>query len=63
MNNFEYLTNDDLMQIDGGAGIEIMIGTKVLSGAAAVGVIGVGAVAGVAALAAIAYVGYRVATA
>ena len=63
MSKFEYLENDELMQVDGGVAVEIMIGTKVLTGAAAVGVIGAGVVVGVVALGAIAYVGYRVATA
>ena len=32
MNNFTNLTSDELMQVDGGAALEIMIGTKVFTG-------------------------------
>lgn len=63
MRNFEYLTEVDLMEVDGGAALEIMIGTKVFTGAAAFGIVGIGAVACVAVLGGVAYVGYRVATA
>lgn len=62
MSNFENLTSDELMRIDGGA-VEILVFGKVLTGAAAVATIGAGVVVGVAVLGAVAYVGYRVATA
>ena len=57
MSKFESLTEDELLQVDGGA-IEILIAGKLISGAAAVGVIGLGGLA----LVGVAYVGYRVAT-
>ena len=63
MNNFTNLTSDELMQVDGGAALEIMIGTKVFTGFAAAGIVGGGVIFGVAALGAVAYVGYRVSTA
>lgn len=52
MSKFDTMEEKELLQVDGGAGLEIMIGTKVLTGAAAFGVVGVAAVAlvGVAAL-------------
>ena len=44
MSGFDIMTEDELLQVDGGA-LEIMIGTKVLTGAAAFGVAGVAAAA------------------
>ena len=47
MNKLECLTEDELLQIDGGAGLEIMIAGKVLTGAAAFGVAGIAVVGAV----------------
>lgn len=50
---FNELTETELVEVDGGAGLEVaLIGGKVLTGAAAFGVVGLGvvALAGVAAL-------------
>lgn len=38
MNGFELIEEKDLLEIDGGAVFEIMIGTKVFTGLAAVGI-------------------------
>lgn len=62
MNKLECLTEDELLQIDGGAGLEIMIAGKVLTGAAAFGVAGIAVVGAVVVLGGVAYVGYRVAS-
>ncbi len=57
MSGFDIMTEDELLQVDGGA-LEIMIGTKVLTGAAAFGVAGVAA----AALIGVAVLGFYVAS-
>lgn len=57
MNRFDVMTENELLEVDGGA-FEIMIGTKVLTGAAAFGVAGVA----VAALAGVAVLGFYVAS-
>lgn len=57
MNRFEYLTENELLEVDGG--FEILIFGKVFSGAAAFGIVGVGAVAAVVVVGAVAYAGYN----
>ena len=61
MNKFECLTEEELLQVDGGA-LEILIAGKVLTGAAAVGVAGVAIAGTVIVLGGVAYVGYKVAS-
>ena len=50
--NLEVMTSEELMSVDGGTGLEIMIGSTVIAGAPAWGLVGLGVVAlgGIAAL-------------
>lgn len=57
MSRFDIMTENELLEVDGGA-LEIMIGTKVFTGAAAFGVVGVAA----AALVGVAVLGFYVAS-
>lgn len=58
MCHFDELHDNELMAVDGGAGLEILIGKKVLTGLAAWGTVGLG----VAVLGGVALLGYYVAS-
>lgn len=52
--NFEQINNAELMELNGGSGLEILIGGVVITGAPAWGIVGLG-VAGLAGIAALSY--------